>query len=278
MMGPPLAALVAIGINQLWGWKGSHPWLAASILGISAAVTLAFQYYTASNFVQSVWWLPLAIGLFVFGLVLPAIPAIQQNLRFVLGFALVASAIFVTPGIWSVYTNLSASQNQSLPSAYSGGRIGPVAQRDLRIDQTLLNYLEANTQNTKYLMAVPSAMQGADYIIATGRPVLYMGGFMGQDKVVSADDLARMVQDGELRYIYWNADGRGLGTNSEISAWIASSCSPVQGFDTSTQNAGAPDGITANPNGATANSNNRGFPPGGFERDMRVTLYDCGSR
>ena len=62
----------------------------------------------------------------------------------------------------------------------------------------------------------------------------------GADLGRTADDLARLVRDGELRYIYWNAGGRGMGTNSEISAWVADSCSPVQGFDTSTQNAGAP--------------------------------------
>ena len=32
----------------------------------------------------------------------------------------------------------------------------------------------------KYLMAVPSSMQGSDYVIATGRGVLYLGGFDGK--------------------------------------------------------------------------------------------------
>jgi 4-amino-4-deoxy-L-arabinose transferase-like glycosyltransferase len=176
-----------------------------------------------------------------------------------------------------VLTNLSASQNQSLPSAYSGGQIGPVTQRGLQINQTLLDYLQANTQNMKYLMAVPSSMQGADYVIATGRPVLYMGGFMGQDNVVSANDLARLVTDGELRYIYWNSAGRGAETNSDISTWVESSCTPVQGFDTSTQNSGALDGTRSG--GIETNSSNRfSQNRNGFQGNMQVSLYDCVSQ
>jgi 4-amino-4-deoxy-L-arabinose transferase-like glycosyltransferase len=271
MMGAPLAALVAIVIGQLWNLSKEKSMLAAGILAVSAIGTIAFQVFTAKSFVQDLWWLPPLIALLVIGLIvlIASFFSARRNTAFMFGFVLSIAAIFITPGIWSVYTNLSASQNQSLPSSYSGGGIQPVAQRDIRFDPTLLDYLEANTQNTKYLLAVPSAMQGADYVLATGRPVLYMGGFDGQDQVVTAESLTQMVSNGELRYIYWNADGRGLGTNSEISSWVASSCTAVTGFNTTTQNAGAPDGTTANQEDH--------FPqnPGGFGRDMRVSLYDC---
>ncbi len=102
---------------------------------------------------------------------------------------------------------------------------------------------------------------------------------MGQDNVVTAESLALLVKDGELRYIYWNAIGRGPGTNSDISSWIASSCNPLQGFETSTQNAGAPDGIGANLSGAAVDPNN-GFLPSrnGSQGDMFVSLYDCGNQ
>ena len=72
---------------------------------------------------------------------------------------------------------LNSSDNQSLPAAYGGQTSGPANNGDLRINQSLLDYLTANTQSIEYLMAVPSSMQGADYVIATERPVLYVGGF-----------------------------------------------------------------------------------------------------
>jgi hypothetical protein len=139
----------------------------------------------------------------------------------------------------------------------------------------LLDFLEARTQDTYYLMAVPSSMQGADYVLATGRPVLYLGGFMGQDQVVTTEELAQMVQQGELRYIYWNSSGQGSGNQSDISSWVTSTCTAVQGFDAATRNTGAPDGTTAGSNSST-NGQNIGFSQGpGNLQD--VSLYECGN-
>lgn len=272
MLAAPLAALVGIGIGELWTLSKTKPRWSAAILCASVLATIALQIYTAKSFVQNVWWLPATIGFFVAGLMAIVFWLLKQNRGSqIAGFALLSVAMLVTPLIWSVYTTLSASQNQSLPSSYSGGQIGPVAEREFRINQSLLDYLQANTQTMKYLMAVPSAMQGADYVLATGRPVLYLGGFNGQDQVVTAEDLADMVKNGELRYVYWSADGRGMGTNSDISTWVTSSCTAIQGFDTATQNAGAPDGTTADPNNRTPQN----F--GGPQNNMPVSLYDCAS-
>jgi 4-amino-4-deoxy-L-arabinose transferase-like glycosyltransferase len=279
MLAPPLAALVAIGVKRTQILAEHHPWLSNVALGVSAVATLAFQWYTANNFTQNLWWMPVAIVLALAGLAVLVVAAISQerDYWYSLGFTLVIAAMFLTPGIWSALTNLSASQNQSLPSAYSGGEIGPVEARDLRVNSQLLDYLEANTQDMNYLLAVPSSMQGTDYVLATGRPVLYMGGFNGQDQIVTADDLAEMVNDGELRFIYWNTTSPGRENNSEIGSWVSSACTPVQGFETTTRNAGAPDGTIANLGGITAspfnrNVRNTGGPGGG---NMSITLYDC---
>jgi 4-amino-4-deoxy-L-arabinose transferase-like glycosyltransferase len=270
MMGPPLAALVAIGAGELWSLAREKQALALGLLALSAMGIIAFQIYTANNFVQNIWWLPAVIVLVLAGLSASSFSLRDQNRRALgAGFACIFGAMLLTPGIWSVYTNLSSSQNQSLPAAYSGGANGPVAQRDLWINQDLLDYLQGHTQNMTYLMAVPSAMQGADYVLATGRPVLYVGGFNGQDQVVTADDLADMVQAGELRYLYWNAEDRGMGTNSDISTWIQSACQPVEGFDTATRNAGAPDGTIPDQNSSLSPN---GGSPGA---DLQVSLYDC---
>ena len=122
-------------------------------------------------------------------------------------------------------------------------------------------------------MAVPSSMQGADYVLATGRPVLYLGGFNGQDAVETAASLSQLVKNGELRYIYWGGRGGGpAGGQSNISSWVTSSCKAVQGFDTTTQNAGAPDGTRA---GLDNPINPQNFAPGP-NGNMQVTLYDCG--
>jgi 4-amino-4-deoxy-L-arabinose transferase-like glycosyltransferase len=221
--------------------------------------------------------LPLTLAIFAIGALLLIAATISRKLnRLALAsFACIVAAILVTPGIWSALTNLNTSANQSLPSAYSGQSSGPANRGGLQVNQALLDYLELHTQNTYYLMAVPSSMQGADYVLATGRPVLYLGGFMGQDQVLTTDELAQMVQQGDLRYIYWNSSSQGSGNQSNISSWVASTCTAVQGFDTATRNTGAPDGTTAGSNSST-NGQNNGFSQGpGNLQD--VSLYECGN-
>jgi 4-amino-4-deoxy-L-arabinose transferase-like glycosyltransferase len=276
IMAAPLAALVAIGVIELWQLSQKHFWLAGTLLTLSAGGTLAFQFMTARSFAQNIWWWSVTIALFAIGFVLMvmAIIARRRGLTAIFGFVLIVTAMLITPGVWSALTNLNVSSNQSLPAAYGGGSVGPVNRGGLQINQTLLSYLEQNTQGMKYLMAVPSSMQGADYVLATGRPVLYLGGFNGQDSVVSVSDLTNMVKNGELRFIYWSDGGGGPnGGRSDISSWVTSSCKAMQGFNTTTQNAGAPDGTRA---GANSSGNQQNFAPGPGG-NMQVTLYDCGS-
>ncbi len=268
VLGPPLAALVGVGAMELWGMRERHPWIAAGLLVAAAVATLRMQIATATAFAGTTWWQPLLLAMAAIGAAVLVVATIRQQWRraAVAGFGLVVAAMLVTPAIWSGLTTLNSSSNQSLPSAYSGRPSRPSNGGGLELNQALLDYLTRNTQGAKYLMAVPSSMQGADYVLATGRPVLYLGGFMGQDSVVTGDDLDQMVADGELRYIYWSGSGRGgFGGQSDISSWVEANCVPVQGFGTQTRNSGAPDGTMP---GGTADG---GQSQGGG--NMQITLY-----
>lgn len=115
---------------------------------------------------------------------------------------------------------------------------------------------------------MPSSMQGADYVLATGRPMLYLGGFMGADQVLTLEELQEMVCQGRLRYVYWDAGGRGVGSQPQVSSWVRSTCSLVTGCDTDAVNAGASDGTGAGRAG--------GFQgPGGT---VLILLYECQCR
>lgn len=109
-------------------------------------------------------------------------------------------------------------------------------------------------------------MQGADYVIATGRPVLYLGGFGGQDQVETPDSLASLVASGDLRYVYLDGPGE-FGRGPSVSSWVIAHGTPIQGFETSTQNFGAPDGTLP------GSAGNDARPLRGFGGAMQATLY-----
>jgi len=266
MIAPPLAALVGICVVALWRFAKLRPWLASVLLLGAAGGTMVFQLFTAAAFTSDVWWLLPTLILFAAGIV-SLLTALNFEVRgtSLAGFACITGALLITPGIWSALTSANATANQSLPSAYSGQTSGVPNLGSVNVNQALLAFLQQNTQNMKYLMAVPSSMQGSDYVLATGRPVLYMGGFMGVDQVVTSDDLNRLVASGQLRYIYWDARQGNFNNQSNITPWVTANCVAVTGFDVQTQNAGAPDGTGA------GSGLGRSFGGG----NMQVSLYDC---
>ena len=152
------------------------------------------------------------------------------------------SAMLIIPMYWTVMT-VTSNPNINLPTAYTGSSqqdgLRPAMQGNgtaSNVNDKLLTYLEANTQDVEYLVAVPSSQNGTGFVLATGRPVLYMGGFGGQDEVVTAEDLSAMVANGELRYVMYGDD---RGGKADITNWLSTSCSVVQEFSgTATGNQG----------------------------------------
>ncbi|HEX6289386.1 MAG TPA: glycosyltransferase family 39 protein [Herpetosiphonaceae bacterium] len=285
MLGPPLAAIVALGLMFLWHLRTSHPLRAALLLLLAAVVTLAFQSYAVSMYMANPWWVAVPLGLGGIGLglfLLRARHGVGMLPR--VSFGLVIAALLIVPTVWSCLTTAYADTSSPLTQAYTGnlGRFGmggppngaafggaapaavPGGDMGGAVNQTLLDYLQANTQDTKYLIVVPSANVGAAYVLATSRPVLYAGGFSGSDPVIDGDDLARLVASGDVRYVLWGGGGGpGGGPNPSISQYVQSACSVVTepGLGTPTSSAPSTDRPPAFPGG-------RGGP---------MTLYRCGS-
>jgi 4-amino-4-deoxy-L-arabinose transferase-like glycosyltransferase len=257
MLAPALGGVVGGGFGSLWkkqeeGHAGSGWWLT---LGVAA--TVAFELYLAWVYGVNALWMPLAFALVVVAAILLFVNLFKA-LTFAprAAFSLLLAAMLIVPLAWSALT-VTRGDNGNLPAAYGvsrnpGGarpdgnvniRQGAPAQNNAAprnaVNEALLEFLQANTQDVEYLVAVESSQVGAPFVLATGRPVLYMGGFGGQDNVVSADDLAQMVANGELRYILF---GGGRGDKQEIVQWLQSSCSVVKQFSQRSGTGQAPQG------------------------------------
>ena len=237
LLGPPLAVLAGAGMAELWrmvrqqGWVGWIGWLLVEIV---AALTLAAQWgiLVALSSSPLGWIAPAAIfvvciGLLALGLWKPHRLAGPWRGA---AFAGVALSLLVLPIAWAFLTAAEPQPDVHLPSAYAGdtgfGQMRRALAQRPGGDANpvlLVLYLEPHTYDVEYVLAVPDANAGADFVLATRRPVLYIGGFQGTDPVVSVDELAAMVNAGRLRYV-WDAGDRLHQLKPQIAEWLDESC------------------------------------------------------
>lgn len=287
MLGAPLAAVVAMGIRWLWRLRATHPRRAASLLVVASAVTLAFQAYAIKTYyLTSASWLVIPVALGVIGVGFLLVSLWRSGNRWAqLSFAMLLAAMLIVPSVWSGLTTAYANTSSGLTQAYTGNRNngrfggqnrtadgnpnngqfpgGPGGLEGERVNQNVLNYLQANTKDVKYLVVVPSSMVGTGYVLATGRPVLYAGGFSGSDPVINGDSLAKLVANGDVRFVLWGGGGGPGGGNSSVTSYLQSSCKVVTDASLGT---------------ATSTTTQNGDGRGGFGgRGGQSTLYRCGS-
>jgi 4-amino-4-deoxy-L-arabinose transferase-like glycosyltransferase len=77
----------------------------------------------------------------------------------------------------------------------------------------------------------------APIIIATGEPVVTMGGFTGGDPAPTVSQLAAMVRSGRLKYVLlgggaFGGGPGGGGTQSAIEQWVQAHGKAVSGVGT----------------------------------------------
>jgi hypothetical protein len=238
-----------------WHREGARRAGAALCLG--AAVTVGYQWANTRQFQAYGFWLPLSAALCLLGAALWCAPTCRpawkpRKCRWRAASAVtLLLAVTAVPLAWSWYTNQCAAATPPSLGAYQGPGSSPrgADAKGRDVDRDLLAYLEAHTEGTRYLLAVSSAKVGDPYVLETGRPVLFMGGYAGDTPVATAEDLAALAASGELEYILLGDSGGGGGTQSALRAWVEANCTVV--------------------------GNWRGVDDAGTPENGTGTLYDC---
>lgn len=239
MVGPPLAALVAMLVWSLRRSAGKQIWLAWGLLAGGVVLTLGVQVLTWLNYPEVGRWvvtasvLGAAAGLIV-GL---GIGMWETRPRWAISlpWLIVLSSLSLSPLVWSVLTTTNDNPNVMLPRSglieQTGRGNGAAANNQpptyviSPAQQAILEYVTTHRKGTTYLLAANSSMEASAFILATGEPVLTMGGFNGGDPVVSAAELAELVATDELGYV---ATGGSLRQQKpELYEWVTTHCRVV---------------------------------------------------
>jgi 4-amino-4-deoxy-L-arabinose transferase-like glycosyltransferase len=219
-LGPPLAALAAMGVAGAWARyrSGGAP---AVVLPGALLVTALWQVYVHSAALPliaddwqrrlPIWTLSAALLASVALVAVVLRPAARGLATAAAGAALGVglAALLVMPAAWAL-SSVLVRGIAVIPSA-DIGRLGvrvPAAPwRDrARVAEpadrrALIAFLQANHHGERFLLATPSAQLASPLIIATGRPVMAMGGFHGLDPILTPESLAHLVEQRQVRFV-----------------------------------------------------------------------------
>ncbi len=115
------------------------------------------------------------------------------------------------------------------PSFAAGGAGGPGGGQ---VDSAIADYLAANRGTARWIVAVSSANQAGSIELATGQPVMAMGGFSGSDPTPTLEQLQAYVASGALRFVIVGGGGGPGGGSTAVSTWVTSACTAVSAVST----------------------------------------------
>jgi 4-amino-4-deoxy-L-arabinose transferase-like glycosyltransferase len=99
-------------------------------------------------------------------------------------------------------------------------------------DPRMLAFLKQQRGSARWLLAVPDGVTAGALILATGQPVMAMGGFRGTDPALSPDRISHLVGRGELRFVLAMPTLGGVtppAATRRLNAWIQANCRAVGG-------------------------------------------------
>ena len=237
-LAPPIAIMVPVGLAALWKARDR---LAVRLIG---AAIIGGSSYLATKILQYSddypWWM--AIAIIIVGL-LTAIGwtlELPQIATQVLWLMLVLSLIG-GPAAANLHTVASSQQGtnpisgpiSSDPRAISRHlddirRGNPawarqIAYGDLPDPAVLAHMVATNTEAT-WIAATYSAQNAAQYQLASGRPVMAIGGWLGTDPAPTLEQFVSLVTEKRVSYFIWQQDLldlEQLGPETvAISEWV----------------------------------------------------------
>jgi 4-amino-4-deoxy-L-arabinose transferase-like glycosyltransferase len=241
-LAPAIGALVGIGGWVLWRQRASY--VAAAVLAFATAFTTAWAFVLLDR-ADYLPWLKYAIA--TIGLAAALMIAGIRHLPRRIGTAVAVAALLAglaAPAAYSLET-AATPHTGSIPTAGPstgsgfpgggggapggpGGTTGGVGGLLTGSTSTpeLTALLQQDAEAWTWSAAVVGANSAAGYQLASGEPVMALGGFNGSDPSPTLAQFQEYVANGEIHYFISGGGGMGggmgaLGGDSAIATWVA---------------------------------------------------------
>lgn len=241
-LAPALGATAGIGAAAFWARR--HDPAARAVLATAVAATAVWSYVLLH---RTPAWHPqlrsaVLVGGIAVALAVLGLPRSRRAIAAVVASAAVAVAL-AGPAAYSVAT-ASVPHSGAIPSAgpAGAGRFGPGGGRapggagGLLDGSTpaseLVALLEQDGDRYTWVAAAVGSNTAAGYQLATGEPVMAIGGFNGTDPAPTLDQFRSFVAEGRVHWFV--AGGGGFGgpgggggttgtTAAQITSWVTAS-------------------------------------------------------
>ena len=236
-LAPAIGASIGIGATLLW--RNRSDIRAATALSGAVLVTTILAAVLLSRNSEWIPWLRAAVavggvGAAVLLLVAGRLPRpVSRSVA-----ALAVAACLAAPAVYSVATAATAHSG-AIPSVGParqgfGGFTGPGGLLDSPAPGPALSAtLSADAHDFTWVAATVGSNNAAGYQLASGAPVMAIGGFNGTDPSPTLEEFQRYVADRQIHYFirgkmmigHWGPS-TGSSESSDIAEWVETHYTP----------------------------------------------------
>ncbi|GAA2242976.1 hypothetical protein GCM10010430_25760 [Kitasatospora cystarginea] len=117
-----------------------------------------------------------------------------------------------TAGAWREFgrSGFPGGMGGGFPGGAMGGAMGGLLN-GARVSSQLADLLKQNAGSYTWVAATVGSQNQASYQLATGKPVMALGGFNGTDPSLSLAAFQQYVKEGRIHYFIGSGEGGGMG-------------------------------------------------------------------
>ena len=256
-LAPAIGALIGAGSVDLW--KRRNDVNARGLMAAALAATAIWAYVLLDRTPDWNPWLKVAILVFGLGVSVVMLARVSITRRIAMPLAatgllmaLAGPAAYTLDTVMAAHAGAIPSAGPAVfaPSAFApggrpaggfftappGGFAGGIPRGGGRgaflqateVSTEMASLLEANARSYRWVAATVDANSAAGYELATGEPVMAIGGFNGSDPAPTLAQFQAYVRAGQIHYyIAGGMRGSAASSASEIASWVGANFSAV---------------------------------------------------